>query len=282
MRARGAKVTDVAIIVVAADDGVMPQTVEAIDHAKAADVPMMIAVNKIDKEGATPDKVRGELANMGLQPEDWGGETVYCDVSAKTQEGLDNLLHMILLVTELEDLKANPDARGLGHRDRVPSRPGPRLGRHRPRPARDARGRRRRRRRLAVGPGPGDARLHRQPDRDRRPGRPGRGARLRRRLRGRRARPGRRERPPRPPARRRAREPAQDRGAGASHRPAGSRSRTSSRRPSRARSSRSTCCSRRTSRDRSRRSRTRSRSCPRTRSPSTSSTPPPAGSTSPT
>ncbi len=114
MRARGAKVTDVAIVVVAADDGVMPQTVEAIDHAKAAEVPVMIAVNKIDKEGATPDKVRGELANLGLNPEDWGGDTVYCDVSAKTHEGLDNLLHMILLVTELEDLKANPDAEASG------------------------------------------------------------------------------------------------------------------------------------------------------------------------
>ncbi len=114
MRARGAKVTDVAIVVVAADDGVMPQTVEAIDHAKAAGVPVMIAVNKIDKEGATPDKVRGELANLGLSPEDWGGETVYCDVSAKTHDGLDNLLHMILLVTELEDLKANPGAEASG------------------------------------------------------------------------------------------------------------------------------------------------------------------------
>ena len=114
MRARGAKVTDVAIVVVAADDGVMPQTVEAIDHSKAAEVPVMIAVNKIDKEGATPDKVRGELSSLGLQPEDWGGETVYCDVSAKTHKGLDNLLHMILLVTELEDLKANPDAEASG------------------------------------------------------------------------------------------------------------------------------------------------------------------------
>ena len=115
MRARGAKVTDVAIIVVAADDGVMPQTVEAIDHAKAAEVPMMIAVNKIDKEGATPDKVRGELANMGLTPDDWGGDTVYCDVSAKTHEGLDNLLEMILTVTELEDLKANPATEASGN-----------------------------------------------------------------------------------------------------------------------------------------------------------------------
>ncbi|MFN8150728.1 MAG: translation initiation factor IF-2 [Solirubrobacterales bacterium] len=114
MRARGASVTDVAIIVVAADDGVMPQTVEAIDHAKAAEVPVMVAVNKIDKEGAAPDKVRGELAGMGLTPDDWGGETVYCDVSAKTHEGLDNLLEMILTVTELEDLKANPDAEASG------------------------------------------------------------------------------------------------------------------------------------------------------------------------
>ncbi len=114
MRARGAKVTDVAVIVVAADDGVMPQTVEAIDHAKAAEVPVMIAVNKIDKPDATPDKVRGELANLGLQPEDWGGETVYTDVSAKTGEGIDNLLQMILLVTELEDLKANPSAEASG------------------------------------------------------------------------------------------------------------------------------------------------------------------------
>ena len=114
MRARGAKVTDVAVIVVAADDGVMPQTKEAIDHARAADVPILIAVNKIDKEGAQPDRVRNELAADGLTPEDWGGETVYCDVSAKTHEGLDNLLDMILLVTELEELGANPDAPASG------------------------------------------------------------------------------------------------------------------------------------------------------------------------
>ncbi|HKJ36291.1 MAG TPA: translation initiation factor IF-2 [Solirubrobacterales bacterium] len=114
MRARGAKVTDVAIIVVAADDGVMPQTVEAIDHAKAADVPVMIAVNKIDKEGADPNRVRGELAERGLNPEDWGGDTIFCDVSAQTKEGLENLLHMILLVTELEELKANPGVEASG------------------------------------------------------------------------------------------------------------------------------------------------------------------------
>jgi translation initiation factor IF-2 len=114
MRARGAKVTDVAVVVVAADDGVMPQTKEAIDHARAADVPMLIAVNKIDKEGANPERVRTELAQEGLSPEEWGGDTVFCEVSAKTHEGLDNLLDMILLVTELEELGANPDAPGSG------------------------------------------------------------------------------------------------------------------------------------------------------------------------
>ena len=114
MRARGAKVTDVAVVVVAADDGVMPQTKEAIDHARAADVPMLIAVNKIDKEGANTEKVRNELAQEGISPEEWGGDTVFCEVSAKTHEGLDNLLDMILLVTELEELGANPDAPGSG------------------------------------------------------------------------------------------------------------------------------------------------------------------------
>ncbi|HSS32972.1 MAG TPA: translation initiation factor IF-2 [Solirubrobacterales bacterium] len=114
MRARGAKVTDVAVVVVAADDGVMPQTKEAIDHSRAADVPMLIAVNKIDKEGANPERVRTELATEGIQPEEWGGDTVFCEVSAKTHEGLDNLLDMILLVTELEELGANPDAPGSG------------------------------------------------------------------------------------------------------------------------------------------------------------------------
>jgi translation initiation factor IF-2 len=114
MRARGAKVTDIAVVVVAADDGVMPQTKEAIDHARAADVPILIAVNKIDKEGAQPDRVRNELAADGLTPEDWGGDTVYVDVSAKTHEGLDKLLEMILLVTELEELGANPDAPASG------------------------------------------------------------------------------------------------------------------------------------------------------------------------
>ncbi len=114
MRARGAKVTDIAVIVVAADDGVMPQTVEAIDHARAADVPMLVAVNKVDKDGADPNRVRTELANHDLNPEEWGGDTVYADVSAKTKEGLDNLLEMIVLVTDLEELGANPDAEASG------------------------------------------------------------------------------------------------------------------------------------------------------------------------
>jgi translation initiation factor IF-2 len=114
MRARGARVTDVAVIVVAADDGVMPQTVEAIDHARAAGVPILVAVNKIDKEGADPNRVRTELAQQDLNPEEWGGDTVYADVSARTKDGLDNLLEMILLVTELEELSANPTASASG------------------------------------------------------------------------------------------------------------------------------------------------------------------------
>jgi translation initiation factor IF-2 len=114
MRARGAKVTDIAVIVVAADDGVMPQTVEALDHAKAADVPILIAVNKIDKEGADPNRVRGELANQGITPADWGGDTEFVDVSAKTKQNLGDLLETIVTVAELEELKANPDAEASG------------------------------------------------------------------------------------------------------------------------------------------------------------------------
>jgi translation initiation factor IF-2 len=114
MRARGAKVTDIAVIVVAADDGVMPQTVEAIDHAKAAEVPIMIAVNKIDKEGADPNRVRGELAQQGLTPADWGGDTEFVDVSAKTGEGLDDLLETVVTLAEIQELKANPDTEASG------------------------------------------------------------------------------------------------------------------------------------------------------------------------
>jgi translation initiation factor IF-2 len=114
MRARGAKVTDIAVIVVAADDGVMPQTVEAIDHAKAAGVPVMVAVNKIDKEGADPNRVRGELAQQGLTPADWGGDTEFSDVSAKTRQGLEELLENIVTLAELQELRANPKTEASG------------------------------------------------------------------------------------------------------------------------------------------------------------------------
>ncbi|HUA05067.1 MAG TPA: translation initiation factor IF-2 [Solirubrobacteraceae bacterium] len=114
MRARGAKVTDIAVIVVAADDGVKPQTQEAVDHAKEAGVPMLVAVNKIDKEGAQPDRVRAEMAQLGLQPVEWGGETEFVNVSAKTQEGLGDLLETILVMAEVEELRANPDAPASG------------------------------------------------------------------------------------------------------------------------------------------------------------------------
>jgi len=109
MRARGARVTDIAILVVAADDGVRPQTIEAISHAKAAEVPIVVAINKIDKEGAQPDRVKQELTNYGLTPEEWGGETIMVPVSAIKGENLDTLLEMILLVAEVEELSANPD-----------------------------------------------------------------------------------------------------------------------------------------------------------------------------
>jgi translation initiation factor IF-2 len=114
MRARGAKVTDIAVIVVAADDGVMPQTVEAIDHAKAAEVPVMVAVNKIDKEGSDPNRVRGELAQQGLTPADWGGDTEFVDVSAKTKQNLDDLLETLVTLAEIQELRANPDAEASG------------------------------------------------------------------------------------------------------------------------------------------------------------------------
>ncbi|HEY2319703.1 MAG TPA: translation initiation factor IF-2 [Solirubrobacteraceae bacterium] len=114
MRARGAKVTDMAVIVVAADDGVKPQTQEAVDHAKEADVPILVAVNKIDKEGAQPDRVRTEMTALGLQPVEWGGDVEFVNVSAKTREGLDDLLETIIVMAEVEELKANPDAAASG------------------------------------------------------------------------------------------------------------------------------------------------------------------------
>jgi translation initiation factor IF-2 len=114
MRARGARVTDLAVIVVAADDGVKPQTEEAIDHARAADVPIVVAVNKVDKEGAQPERVRTELTQRGLQPAEWGGEIEFVDVSAKTRQGLDSLLDTIQVVADLEELKANRDTDASG------------------------------------------------------------------------------------------------------------------------------------------------------------------------
>jgi translation initiation factor IF-2 len=114
MRARGAKVTDIAVIVVAADDGVKPQTQEAVDHAKDADVPMLVAVNKIDKQGADPTRVRTEMTGLGLQPVEWGGDTEFVDVSAKTKDGLDDLLDTILVMAEFEELRANAEASASG------------------------------------------------------------------------------------------------------------------------------------------------------------------------
>jgi translation initiation factor IF-2 len=114
MRARGAQVTDIAVIVVAADDGVKPQTREAVDHAKAAGVPILVAVNKIDKEAAQPDRVRTEMTTLGLQPEEWGGETIFVDVSAKAKTNLEDLLDSLLLVAEVAELKANPNTGASG------------------------------------------------------------------------------------------------------------------------------------------------------------------------
>ena len=114
MRARGASVTDVSIIVVAADDGVMPQTREAIDHSKAAGVPIIIAVNKMDKPGANPDKVKNALSDLGLMPEEWGGDTIYVECSAKTGDGVKDVLETILVVSEVRELKANPKKHATG------------------------------------------------------------------------------------------------------------------------------------------------------------------------
>lgn len=114
MRARGAKVTDITILVVAADDGVMPQTVEAINHAKAADVPIIVAINKMDKPEANPDRVKQELTEYELVPEEWGGDTIFVPISAIKHEGIDELLEMVLLVSEIQELKSNPNKRARG------------------------------------------------------------------------------------------------------------------------------------------------------------------------
>ncbi|MBQ6559668.1 MAG: translation initiation factor IF-2 [Erysipelotrichaceae bacterium] len=114
MRARGASVTDIAIIVVAADDGVMPQTIEAVDHAKAAGVPIIVAINKMDKAGANPEKIKRAMADLDLMPEEWGGDTIFVECSAKTGQGVQDVLETILVVAEVRDLKANPKKRATG------------------------------------------------------------------------------------------------------------------------------------------------------------------------
>ena len=200
MRARGAKVTDIVVLVVAADDGVMPQTVEAINHAKAAEVPMIVAINKIDKPDANPQRVRTELLQHEVVVESMGGDTLEVEVSAKTGDGLDKLLEAIQLQAEILDLKANPDRSGRRHGHRGEARP-------RPRPGRDRAGRSAARCStgdiVVAGAEWGRVRaLHRRPAaRSVERGRPvgaGRGARLQRHARGRRPRRGRRERGPRP------------------------------------------------------------------------------------
>jgi translation initiation factor IF-2 len=115
MRARGAQMTDIVVLVVAADDGPMPQTIEAINHAKEAQVPIVVAVNKIDKPGANPDMMRTKLSEFDLVPEEWGGTTIYVNVSAKTKEGVDKLLEMLTLQSELLELRANPNKAAKGH-----------------------------------------------------------------------------------------------------------------------------------------------------------------------
>ena len=114
MRARGASVTDIAVLVVAADDGVMPQTIEAINHAKAANVAIIVAINKIDKPGANPDKIKQDLTEYGLVSEEWGGDTIFVPVSAKQMQNIDTLLEMILLVADVLELKANPKRQAKG------------------------------------------------------------------------------------------------------------------------------------------------------------------------
>ena len=149
MRARGAKATDIVVLVTAADDGVMPQTIEAIDHAHAAEVPIIVAVNKIDKPGALPERVKKQLADRGLMPEDWGGKTVFVDVSAKQKTNLNLLMEMICLTADLQELKATPGRAASGvvleaklDRGRGPVGNDPGAERHAPR-GRQLRGRKR-------------------------------------------------------------------------------------------------------------------------------------------
>jgi len=114
MRARGAQITDIAILVVAATDGVMPQTVEAINHAKAAGIPMIVAINKIDLEGANPERIKQELTEHEILPEEWGGDTIFVNISAKKKQNIDNLLEMVLLLADMKELKSNPKKQAKG------------------------------------------------------------------------------------------------------------------------------------------------------------------------
>ena len=260
----------------------MPQTVEAIDHARAAGVPILVAVNKIDKEGADPNRVRTELAQHDLNPEEWGGDTVYADVSAKTKDGLDNLLEMITLVTDLEELGANPNVPASGtvvEAELDPGR-GPVTGVLRS--ARHPSCRRRGRRRPGVGQGPGDARRQGRAGRGGHSRNSRRGPRLRRSQRSRRARPGGRERAQGPPARAGARDSAQDRAARPPPGPQGHpRGGLPERQRGPAQGAQHRAQGRRLRLAGGARGRDRA-SCRRSRSPSTSSTPRPAESTSPT
>ncbi len=156
MRARGAQVTDIVVLVVAADDAVMPQTIEAINHAKAAGVPMIVAINKIDKPDANPDKVRTDLLQHEVIVEQLSGDVQDVEVSATTGQGLDDLLEAIALQAEILELKANPDRRRRGRGDRGAARRGPRAGGDRSRAERHAAPRRHLRRRRAMGQGPRD------------------------------------------------------------------------------------------------------------------------------
>ena len=237
MRARGAKVTDIAVIVVAADDGVMPQTVEAIDHAKAAEVPVMVAVNKIDKEGSDPNRVRGELAQQGLTPADWGGDTEFVDVSAKTKENLDDLLETLVTLAEIQELRANPEAEASGFV--IESRLDPGRG---PvvtllDPPRPHAGRRLARRRRGLGPRARHARLPRAGAQGGHSRHAGGGPRIRRRPRRRRALPRGRDRPRGQADRQRALASASSRRRSRARAAAASRSRTCSHAPSAARRS---------------------------------------------
>ena len=164
MRARGAELTDVAILVVAADDGVMPQTVEAINHAQAANVPIVVAVNKIDKPGANPDKVRGQLTEYGLVPEEYGGNTMFVDISAKQGTNVDKLLEAVLLTADAElDLRANPDMDCSRCHRGSPTRQGSRCRGNRARSVRYSAHRRFHRRGNVVWPCPRHARRKRHP-----------------------------------------------------------------------------------------------------------------------